>query len=369
MKNNIFYKFLYAILYIVTIFFGFFYLSWIIWIRFLRERIIREIPDILLTEYRFWILLYICCIYIYVIKNLIKPSSQVKFANLKLFLIILLTIIFKPLLILDKFLKYNMKTKTLYYKIMRYVIIYIFRNPSTLYNMKLGFTTFPGLFLVGILCFDTFYFHKLFYFYKFILLGISPMLFNYFEYSLYEIYDHYKEYLKKQYEQILIFQKDFEYDEMPEDKDAILHKTYMDVNAYIEMHYENYLDYYYTENITYLYIGIPMPHEAQYTQYSVEKYNDYDILMTEQDHIILKNRVEFDTIMDSLLKLKILDQMFQNLNDSIIISISKLVKCSLYLICCSYILIISTYYYCPDFLYFLKLLAILDGTKTPNPFE
>ena len=43
--------------------------SWIIWSRFIRERTIRNIPDELLTEYRVWILLYLCCIYFIIIKN------------------------------------------------------------------------------------------------------------------------------------------------------------------------------------------------------------------------------------------------------------------------------------------------------------
>jgi hypothetical protein len=50
--------------YYILLLLGLITTSWIIWSRFIRNRIIRKIPDVLLTEYRFWILLYICCLYL-----------------------------------------------------------------------------------------------------------------------------------------------------------------------------------------------------------------------------------------------------------------------------------------------------------------
>lgn len=61
---------------IVNFILGSFLLIYLIWIRFIRERLPRDIPDLLLTEYNFWILLYICLIYIYIIKSLIKPQES-----------------------------------------------------------------------------------------------------------------------------------------------------------------------------------------------------------------------------------------------------------------------------------------------------
>ena len=66
-SNIIFYYLLVSLGLIIT--------SWIIWSRFIRERTIRNIPDELFTEIRFWILLYICLIYFYVVKTLIKEPK------------------------------------------------------------------------------------------------------------------------------------------------------------------------------------------------------------------------------------------------------------------------------------------------------
>lgn len=80
------------IIYYILLVFGLIITSWTIWSHFLRTRTIRDIPDIFFTEYRFWILLYICCIYLYVVKNLAKPKES------NIILLELSEMLFKPLL-------------------------------------------------------------------------------------------------------------------------------------------------------------------------------------------------------------------------------------------------------------------------------
>ena len=108
-------KILNLFIYYLLLFLGLGITSWMIWSRFIRERTIRDIPDLLLTEYRFWILLYICIIYLYVIKNLIKPKTNNPFSNI-------INILYKPLTVLDNFIKYNKYIRVYYYKSMIYFI-------------------------------------------------------------------------------------------------------------------------------------------------------------------------------------------------------------------------------------------------------
>src|ERR1700744_3487728 len=92
----------------ILIFLGSIIASWVIWARFIRERKIRDIPE-MLTEYRFWILLYIIFIYIVIIKDLIKPSKN-NITGIKE----IINLIYTPLTTLDHTIKYNKYMKAKY---------------------------------------------------------------------------------------------------------------------------------------------------------------------------------------------------------------------------------------------------------------
>ena len=101
--------------YYLLVLLGLIITSWIIWSRFFRERTIRDIPDYLLTEIRFWILLYICFIYLYVVKTLIKePKPNIYISMLSGLLNKYLS---KPLVTLDHLIKHNRYNNDYYYKI------------------------------------------------------------------------------------------------------------------------------------------------------------------------------------------------------------------------------------------------------------
>jgi DMSO/TMAO reductase YedYZ heme-binding membrane subunit len=74
MKNKIF-KLFQIVLHYCLILLGFIMFSWFIWNRFIRERAIRNVPETL-TELSFWVLLYICIVYFYIIKNLLFPKEN-----------------------------------------------------------------------------------------------------------------------------------------------------------------------------------------------------------------------------------------------------------------------------------------------------
>ena len=132
------------------------YVSWMIWARFIRERTIREIPDYLLTEYRFWILLYICAIYLYMIKSLIKPSKE------NIIPPEIVDYIYRPLTLLDRVFKYNRFIISYYNKKSQKIVNFL----NKLSNKKIILFIFamriiPRVILSLFLLFDTFYFHKL----------------------------------------------------------------------------------------------------------------------------------------------------------------------------------------------------------------
>ena len=134
--------------------------SWIIWSRFIRERTIRNIPDELLTEYRVWILLYLCCIYFIIIKNYIKESESHTIS-----ITISETIntyFWKPLITLDHFIKYNNYCKDNYCHNMMCIMHWWDGLSKTWHkSIIISLQIIPRIILVIILLLDTFYFNRL----------------------------------------------------------------------------------------------------------------------------------------------------------------------------------------------------------------
>lgn len=99
------YKQICSYLFLITL--GFIIFSLLIYLRFIRDRLPKDIP-IFLTEHRFWILIYICCIYLFIIISLLrkeKKSNEI--------VIFIIEILYMPLTRLDHFIKYNEPIKNL----------------------------------------------------------------------------------------------------------------------------------------------------------------------------------------------------------------------------------------------------------------
>lgn len=101
--KNFIEKTLSAMLYYNFILLGLCAVSCIIWSRFIRTRIVRDILDYLFTALRFWILLYICCIYAYTLKSLLKPKEVNRFISL------IMDIIYYLMKMFDDLIKYIQK--------------------------------------------------------------------------------------------------------------------------------------------------------------------------------------------------------------------------------------------------------------------
>jgi hypothetical protein len=156
-----------------------------IWYRFIRERLPKDIPFNLSIE-GLLILLWICMLYLYIVYTL---STEKKLSNA--FLSALISNIFKPLEALDHSIK-NHPLINPYYK---RLIIYLSKKlHPILHDSRIYYYTFaifPRLVLVMALCIDVFWFHKLFYIYKVLLIGILLILNRYIIYSLNYAKEHF----------------------------------------------------------------------------------------------------------------------------------------------------------------------------------
>ena len=341
--------------------------SWIIWSRFIRARTIREIPDYLLTEYRFWILLYICCIYLYVIKSLVKPKEAHPIITL------LLDYLYKPFTLLDRSIKYNKYTRTYYHTI---ILLFIKLTDKVEGYHILGFILLmriiPRIILATFLVLDTFYFHKLEIFYKVVLIGVLPFIFRYIKYSIKDMYDNYVEELEHKYGEVRVYEKGYEglISRMHKfsGTEAIHHFTRVSIKEYIEIKYENFL-YYMEEQITYQYVGKPYSHEHLYYEFALAKYNNKDTKLTSADYKEM-NKL-FHELMPVIIELKMALLRIKICEDKAILKWSRILIFSLYFICWSYILTISYYYYPVELNMFKYLVrnVILYLYKFDDPFS
>jgi hypothetical protein len=108
---------------------------WYIYMRFINEKLPKDIP-FNLTELVLYFLIYLCCIYMYIILRHVKPKEPQEYIK-KAF-----EILFKPLTILDTIIKNNSKINPRYLKVLSICFI---------------FQIIPRILLILILVIDIFY--------------------------------------------------------------------------------------------------------------------------------------------------------------------------------------------------------------------
>lgn len=355
-------KYFNLIFYYLLVFLGLIITSWIIWSRFIRKRIIRNIPDSLFTEYRFWILLYICFIYSFTIKNLIKPSETTPYHEIIIFFT---NIIYKPLITLDHLIKYNTFIKPYYYRIMFTLSIFIKKKPFNLIKILVFFSQlFPRIILISFLIIDTFYFNKLEIFYKIILIGIIPFIYRYFKYSIKDLFEHLIVKLENKYSRVKVYEKGYEFDKNRKNNtNAALHCEERTIREYIEIKFDNYFDYL-NDDVNYEYEAFPFIKNEIHEKYK-NLYNRR-INITELD----KETELYYELMPKIITLKLNLYRFETIDEQKLIIRSKIIIFGGYLICWAYILIISYYYYPVELImgkYLLKNFMIYLMRKE-NPF-
>ena len=156
---------------------GFLLFLTFVWLRFIRKRLPKDIP-FTLSILGLLLLIYICCIYGYIVVSLIRKSTK---ENIIIKQII--EILYKPLEVFDQSWKNISYIQPHYYNMIRYIVTnfqYIFKY----HYFYIVFAIFPRIILLLVLYVDIFYFHKLYYIYRILFLSIFLFLNRYIVYSL-----------------------------------------------------------------------------------------------------------------------------------------------------------------------------------------
>ena len=253
--KNIFKHFLNIILILKELFFtfltsvilpllGFFIFSWMLYNQFIRERIPKNIPFITLSEFYFYILLYIVCIYLYAIKYILFPKDP----NDDIVKIIAFFI--KPVLLFDQLIKYNRYIYPHYIKLFFVVsrTLYNFGKKESVLFVYI-FQLFPRIILLSLLIVDVFILKKIENLYYFIILGFIPLCSRYITYSIELMYEGFLQYLEDQYDKVWVTIKNiyctvwngYEYIDRKIDIDTVkYHDITVSLIRYIEIKYEIY---------------------------------------------------------------------------------------------------------------------------------
>ena len=354
-------KFYYNYLLIVI---GLSIVSWIIWSRFLRTRVPKDIP-FHLTEKWFFILIYISIIYFYIVYTLIgyrKANESIK---------LIVDLLFTPLLAFDKFIKGNIYIQPIYLKLVNKIIIYITPDNSTYKTIKRIYIIFyiiPRLILVFTLYLDTFYFHKIELLYKIILLGAIPLFHRYVKYCLKDINSQYSQDLENKYEYVSLVDRDHVTDDWEHDPEV---SPYHDKHVTIKEYFEIVLEVeqqYKADAYTYDYIIV---------DYLKKKYNQETFAnIPHKDKSLIFDYLaeDFKRLAPIVINLSRFLQKYSDVDDLYLISkkeyiIIKHIKIAifgLYGICWSYI-IFKSYHMIPypfiDTLY--ELIITLPSLEEP----
>jgi hypothetical protein len=310
------------------------------WYRFIRERLPKDVPFILSLE-GLIILIEICLLYLYIVYTL---STEKKHSNA--FIISLINNIFKPLEALDHSIKNHPRINP-YYK--RFIIYLAYKLDPILNSSRIYYYTFaifPRLVLVTALWIDVFYFHKLFYIYKVLLIGILLFLNRYLIYSL----NYAKEHFIAQLEP-LVYKPHIPYDHeicaqvyYNGDEEAAEDEYEGDAVTYLELrdliYYASGSIYYYKKNL-------------RYTVYTNEKYIEIyckkhnipfpkDSKNLVSDSVREKISKEVDQKVENILKISVLLLNYELFNEyTPEIKNIKILIFSNYLVCWLFILIVS----------------------------
>ena len=165
-----------------------------IWLRFIRERLPRDIPFDL-TLISFFILIIIIITLGFIIYRIKNPKVPPKF--IYDFIQILIKIL-KPLEYFDDLLKQkgNVQQRILH---IVFFLIKKYKLYNSIKNYRLFFilNVIPKILLLTVFMIDIFFLHKIEYFYAFILLNIIPLFYIYIIYTLKKQAEIYTLYLEK----------------------------------------------------------------------------------------------------------------------------------------------------------------------------
>ena len=305
-------------------FIGLIFFSSYIYLTFFRTRIPKDIP-FNLTEIWFYIIIFICFMYIYTIRRILKPK------NPPLFIIKFLQKISYPVAILDYYFKNNKVFKPRYDILKNNIISFLITWSYSRPILIICFELIPRVVLILIFFVDVFFVGKIEIFYYFILLSLFPLAFQYFQYSLISARHEYITYLDTLYDEVWVLDKYSEYKPIEEwHPQAIYHDKNVSIRKYLEIQEKNsMIDY--PHNFEMEYHGIPLAREKTLHIY-LPKYNKIMQELTQEDYDNLKK--PFYDIMDTLITFNSYLENFKFTSTYYnFISYTKIFICSLYFLC------------------------------------
>jgi hypothetical protein len=321
-------KFLHSIRYYFLLIIGIVIVLWIIWARFIRVRLPKDIPFDL-TEVWFYILLYICCIYLYIIISLLisREANPVIAKFIK--------VLYTPLVILDEAIKNNQYFSKNYNKLLA-GIINRFDN-LTFNQMQIIcciYQILPRILLTVILLFDVFFMHKLELIYSFILLGIFPLIHRYIKYSLKYAKEQFLKHLSHTYDMVWVLDKNYTNADWEYNSETMMyHNMEITIEEYLNIQTKTLG----IEEVQYQ--GSPYAKEEVYLEYKLSKYGTREMKLTSDDYNNIAK--EFHNTMPKLLKLSIFLERYSLIEKAPIIKYTKVFIYSIYFICWSSILLVS----------------------------
>ncbi len=313
---------------------------WILWSRFIRIRLPKDIP-FNLTELWFYTLLYICFIYLILIISLLRPRE------LNPLIAKLIKIMFIPLKIVDAALKHNKYVKKPYRNLIEKIIKRF--NKLTHNEMKrlcISYTIVPRLFLSILLCFDTFFMHRLFLIYDFVLIGIFSIIHRYFIYSLKHEKEQYTIDSSKTYDTVFVlavppkqslvfdYEAGFEFDL----EKMVYHLKRVTLEEFIDIRIKSLLG---PHADLFEYDGDPIAKNDVYKQYRLNKYGNitFPVDLTDEDDAAIYK--ELNNTWPKLLELSLSLEVYSRISGIPKIRYIKALVYSVYFICWTYILIVS----------------------------
>ena len=315
---------------------GFFVFSWMLYNQFIRERIPKNIPFITLSEFYFYILLYIICIYLYAIKYILFPKDP----NDDIVKIIAFFI--KPILLFDQLIKYNRYIYPYYIKLFFAVseTLYGFGKKESVLFVYI-FQLFPRIILLSLLIVDIFILKKIENLYYFIILGFIPLCSRYITYSIELMYEGFLQYLEDRYDEVWITMEDTyktiwngNEDEYIDIDTVKYHDITVSLIRYIEIKYEICNER--REGCKIEYEGIPSCHVHIFKNYRKENNLPNDFKLTQEDYAIIDQT--FYRVMPSLINLYIILKDHKEFIKLYYIPKVKVIIYAGYVICWSYVL-------------------------------
>jgi len=316
-----------------------------IWMRFIRERLPRDIPYEL-SLYGFFIILYICCIYFYLIYITIfyLPTTPTKFKHY-------IDFIFYPLKALDKYIKHDTIFYKFHYKFIKNLIIcYNFVGHMYIFYF---FKIFIRFILIFCLSVDIFYFNHIEYFYKIAVpYGFLLFIGKYLIYSLKYAKELFIEELISMCDFMVVKAEDFPQDPIfPYGPSFYNNKYKVSVKHFINSQTETNV---FGDNDKRNFAEpIPLTDQYKYStlitgdQYTFNVYKNYSYL-SDPEHIIFHEKLTIILKISTFLEFYEVDEVFPLYNRYIILVIN-----GMYFITWFSILILCSNYVMYKYLYFL----------------